>query len=167
MNRTTSRHAPDPSAVATRRMSRRQQRARWVAVCAAALAGAVTTLAAAAPTAEAADGRCLLPDVAGDTTVDVRFGGTSYPVRVYVPDGARRKLPLLLNLHGSSTNGSIQMQVSGMRAVADDEGFIVAAPNGAIPVPPPPSGEDPDGSWAWNVPGVPLAPGQFPPPTAR
>ena len=109
---------------------------------AAILVGVVMTLAAAAPTAAAADARCLRPDVAGGTTVDVNFGGKSYPVAVYVPDGAPRnaRLPLLLNLHGSSTNGSIQMQVSGMRAVADDEGFIVAAPNGAIPVPPPPTG---------------------------
>ena len=29
------------------------------------------------------------------------------------------------------------MVVSGLRAVADDEGFIVAAPSGAIPLPPP------------------------------
>lgn len=173
MKRTTRRHVPyrraAPSAVATTRMSRWQQRARRVAVCVATLVGAVTTVAAAVPAAAAADARCLRPDVVGDTTVDVRFGGTSYPVLVYVPDAARRnaRLPLLLNLHGSSTNGSIQMQVSGMRTVADDERFIVAAPNGAIPVPPPPTGPDPDGNWAWNVPGVPLTPGQFPPPTAR
>jgi polyhydroxybutyrate depolymerase len=128
--------------------------------------GAVMAIAAAAPATAAADGRC--PDVAGDTTVDVRMGGTTYPVSVYVPERARR-LPLVLNLHGSRTNGSIQMETSGMRAVADDEGFVVAAPNGAIPVPPPPPpmGPHPDGSWAWNVPGVPLNVGEFPPPTAR
>jgi polyhydroxybutyrate depolymerase len=152
-----------------RPVHRRLRAARRVGVCAASLVAAVAAVAAAAPTAAAADAGCVRPDVAGDTTIDVRFAGASYPVELYVPDGARRtaRLPLLLNLHASSTNGSIQMQVSGMRAVADEEHFIVAAPNGAIPLGPPPNGPHPNGNWAWNVPGVPLTPGQFPPPTAR
>jgi polyhydroxybutyrate depolymerase len=154
-------------AAGSRRMPRWWHASGCAGVC-AALAVALTTAdvsAAATP----ADDRCLRPDLAGDTTVDVRIDGASYPVSVYIPDGARRnaRLPLVLNLHGSRTNGSIQMQVTDMRAVADEEGFIVAAPNGAIPVPPPPSGQDPDGSWAWNVPGVPLNVGELPPPTAR
>jgi polyhydroxybutyrate depolymerase len=144
-------------------MSHPLLRARWVAV-------ALCATAVAAPAAQAADGRgggrCAR--TAGDTTVDVRFGGTTYPVLVYVPDGARRgaKLPLVLNLHGSQANGPVQMEVSGLRTVADDEGFVVAAPNGAIPLAPqtPP---DPNGSWAWNVPGVPTTAGQLPPATAR
>ena len=144
-------------------------RARRVAV----VAWAVTAVAVALPTAAAADGRrgdrCARAAVPGDTTVNVRFDGASYPVLVYIPDGARRnaRLPLVLNLHGSQANGPIQMQVSGLRAVADDEDFVVAAPSGAIPLPPPQTPPDPNGSWAWNVPGVPTTAGQLPPPTAR
>jgi polyhydroxybutyrate depolymerase len=91
-------------------------------------------------------------------------------VLVYVPGGVKRtkRIPLVVNLHGSQANGTIQMAVSGLRDVADDEKFIVAAPNGAIPLPPPQGAPpDPNGSWAWNVPGVPTTAGQLPPPTAR
>ena len=145
-------------------MSRPLPRTRWVTV----VVCAATVVAPAASADARAGGRCVRPDVSGDTTVDVRFGGASYRVLAYVPDGARRgaRLPLVLNLHGSQANGPIQMDVSGLRAVADDEGFVVAAPSAAIPLAPqtPP---DPNGSWAWNVPGVPTTAGQLPPPTAR
>ncbi len=125
-------------------------RARWIT--AAACAAAVMTPAA---TAEAADHRC--PRAGGDTTVDVRFGGTSYPVLVYVPESARRSAPLVLNLHGSSANGPVQMEVSGLREVADDEGFLVAAPSAAIPLAPqnPP---DPNGAGRGTCPACPPPP---------
>ena len=89
----------------------------------------------ALPAAADRGGRpCVRPDVTGDTQVDVSFAGTTYSVLVYVPEGMRRprRVPLVLNLHGSQANGPIQMEVSGLRAVADDEGFIVAAPSGDI-----------------------------------
>jgi polyhydroxybutyrate depolymerase len=111
--------------------------------------------------------RCERPPAVGDTSVDVAFEGTTYPVLVYVPEGLRRdrRAPLVLNLHGSSANAQIQMEISDLRDVADDEGFVVAAPNGAIPLPRDPL--PPAGSWAWNVPGVPTTAGQLPPPDAR
>jgi polyhydroxybutyrate depolymerase len=134
-----------------------------VSVCAA------TVMAGGA--AAAVDGgsaACTRPATSGDTTVDVAFDGTTYPVLVHVPAGVRRtrSLPLVLNLHGSSSNGPRQMDISGLRAVAAQERFVVAAPSGAIPLAPgtPP---DPDGSWAWNVPDVPTTAGAFPPADAR
>ena len=148
-------------------MCQRSVRARVLAV-GAVLAGVVAgggSPAVAAP----GDGPCLRPNVAGDMRVDVAFAGTTYSALVYVPDDLRRtrRVPLVLNLHGSQANGPIQMDVSGLREVADDEGFIVAAPSGAIPLPPPAQPADPNGHWAWNVPGVPTTAGQLPPPTAR
>jgi polyhydroxybutyrate depolymerase len=127
-------------------------------------------VAAALPAAAERGGRpCLRPAVTGDTQVEVGFAGRTYSVLVYVPEGMRRtrRVPLVLNLHGSQANGPIQMEVSGLRAVADDEGFIVAAPSGDIPLPAPVQPPDPNGHWAWNVPGVPTTAGQLPPPTAR
>jgi polyhydroxybutyrate depolymerase len=149
-------------------MSHRRLRNPVLAIAVAA--AAVVTGVALPAFAGGGDHRpehCARPSVTGDTNIDVDFEGTTYPVLVYVPErlpGSRRA-PLVLNLHGSSANGPIQMDISGLRAVADDEGFIVAAPNGAIPLPREPLPAA--GSWAWNVPGVPTTAGQLPPPTAR
>lgn len=147
-------------------MLQRSLRALLLAVV--ALAAGVLVAAALPATAHRGDRPCLRPNVTGDRQVEVDFAGTTYSVLVYVPEGVRRtrRVPLVLNLHGSQANGPIQMEVSGLRAVADDEGFIVAAPSGAIPLPPP-GQPAPDGHWAWNVPGVPTTAGQLPPPTAR
>jgi polyhydroxybutyrate depolymerase len=150
-------------------MSHLTDRARVlvVAVLAVAMTGGAAPAVSASPDRYGAPGRCQRPDVSGDTTVDVRYAGVTYPVLAYVPDGAPdRRLPLVLNLHGSSSNGPVQMAISGLRAVADAERFVVAAPNGAIPLAPQ-SPPDPAGSWAWNVPGVPTTAGTFPPPDAR
>ncbi|WP_305785621.1 alpha/beta hydrolase family esterase [Symbioplanes lichenis] len=110
---------------------------------------------------------CSRPADRGDTTVGVDFEGRTYPVLVHVPPAlaATGRVPLVLNLHGSSGNGPGQMDYSGLRPVADANGFIVAAPDGAITLPQDPM--PPAGSWAWNVPGVPTTAGQMPPPDAR
>ncbi|WP_299036006.1 PHB depolymerase family esterase [uncultured Pseudokineococcus sp.] len=134
------------------------------AVAASALAG---TVPAAAADAGGAASACVRPSTSGTTTLDVAFEGETYPVPVHVPADLRPgPVPLVLDLHGSSANGVIQMQVSGLSEVADDEGFVVAAPSGDIPLAPS-SPPHPAGSWAWNVPGVPTTAGQLPPPTAR
>ena len=105
---------------------------------------------------------------AGTQTVQVRFEGVSYPVRVFVPEGVSRHkaLPLVLDLHGSSSNGVAQAPISDLSSIGAREKFIVANPSGAIALPQP-NPPLPDGSFAWNVPGVPTTAGQFPPPGAR
>ncbi len=74
------------------------------------------------------------------------------PVIVHVPAGATgtKPLPLVLNLHGSASDAAQQELFTGMDATADTDGFVVAYPQGAIPL---------DGGYAWNVPGQPLASG--------
>ncbi|WP_436771858.1 alpha/beta hydrolase family esterase [Yinghuangia sp. YIM S09857] len=86
-------------------------------------------------------------------------------VALYVPEGQGRKhIPLVLDLHGSSSSGLEQMENDGIRDVADANRFAVAAPNGAVPVSPAPGVN----GWAWNIPGVPLAGTTvFPPPGTR
>ncbi|MFE3111491.1 alpha/beta hydrolase family esterase [Kitasatospora indigofera] len=115
-----------------------------------------TALATAAPAAAAlgaaplpatdavtAPGRCTAG--AGDTTVQVPFDGTEYAVRVHVPP--RRPgggpLPLVLTLHGSQNTGQGQLTYTDVARTADAHGFIVAAPEGAVP-----SGV----GFIWNVP---------------
>ncbi len=147
-------------------MRQRSVRARVLAV-GMVLVG--TMGVGASPAAARDDGPCLRPAQTGDMQVDVSFAGTTYSVLAYVPEGMRRtrRVPLVLNLHGSQANGAIQMAVSGLREVADDERFIVVAPSAAIPLPAPQQPADPGGHWAWNVPGVPTTAGQLPAPTAR
>lgn len=75
--------------------------------------------------------------------------------RVLVHVGARVKgrAPLVLNLHGSGSRGSEQLASSKLAATADARGFIVAAPDGGIPV---------ERGFVWNIPGVPTITGKVP-----
>lgn len=112
--------------------------------------------------------RCSRTLPAGIQTIQVRFDGTSYPVRLVVPAGVSRRaeLPLVLDLHGSSSNGVAEAPISDFTSLANTKKFLVANPSGAIALAAqnPPL---PDGSWAWNVPGVPTTAGEFPPNDAR
>jgi len=116
--------------------------------------GAVAALAAVAPMGGeggggAHHGRCRTPPTTGDQTLVV----DGYDVAFYVPAGAgKQALPLVLDLHGSSSSGLQQIAGDGIRAIADAEGFAVLAPNGAVPFNPAPGFS----GWAWNIPGVPL-----------
>ncbi|WP_257210739.1 alpha/beta hydrolase family esterase [Actinomyces ruminis] len=105
----------------------------------------------------------------GTQTVEVVLADETYPVRVHVPEDADATTPLalVLDLHGSNSNGTSQAEISGLDAVADAdaEGFIVAEPTAAIAL----DTDDPlpDGNWAWNVPGVPTTAGEYPAEDAR
>jgi polyhydroxybutyrate depolymerase len=97
---------------------------------------------------------CDLPIAAGEHTVALSDQGEDRPFLLYVPEGydGARKLPLVLNLHGSRGNGSEQMGDSQMAEAADERDVIVAAPNGGV------RGQNAT-SFFWNVPGVPLVDG--------
>jgi len=103
----------------------------------------------AAAAALAATAHATGPRACGAAGGTLTIGGR--PVIVHVPANAGTKpLPLVLNLHGSGSDGRQQELFTGMDATADAVGFVVAYPQGAIPL---------DGGYAWNVPGVPLASG--------
>ncbi|NKI42166.1 alpha/beta hydrolase family esterase [Streptomyces physcomitrii] len=91
------------------------------------------------------DRSCVRSVPAGDTTVDVPFEGRAYGVAVHVPDSGGEQRPLVVNLHGSQSKGTWQLDYTGMRAASDAHGFLLAAPDGVIP-----AGD----GYAWNVPGV-------------
>lgn len=93
--------------------------------------------------------RCQPSTAAGDQTIVV--DGATVPL--YVPNRHGSKpIPLVLDLHGSSSSGLQTMAGDGIRDVADTYGFAVVAPNGAVPFSPAPGFD----GWAWNIPGVPL-----------
>ena len=110
-----------------------------LALSCVAAAVAATATATASPTRDC--------DTTGGT---LTFEGR--PVIVHMPTGASgtKLLPLVLNLHGSASDAVQQELFTGMDATADADGFVVAYPQGAIPL---------DGGFAWNVPGQPLASG--------
>ncbi|WP_284232105.1 alpha/beta hydrolase family esterase [Arenivirga flava] len=135
-------------------------------IAVAALIAAAGLGAAAAPASAATADACTRTLPAGASSIPVPFGGATYAVPVHVPAGATGELPLVLDLHGSNANGTVQAQISGLAAVADAEGFIVANPSGAIGAPAF-AQTLPDGNWGWNVPGVPLTSGTFPPDGSR
>ena len=114
---------------------------RVAAFCALSAAAAT---AAAAPAA--ARTGCGAPASGGTLS----FSGR--PLIVHTPAGATgtTRLPLVLNLHGSGSDASQQELFTGMDATSDADGFIVAYPQGAIPL---------ATGFAWNVPGQPLASG--------
>lgn len=81
----------------------------------------------------------------GRTTITVTSGGRERTVVVHVPSGGEDALalPLVLDLHGSNSTPAEQLTRSRLDQTAEREGFIVAAPQGAIPAP---------AGFVWNVP---------------
>jgi polyhydroxybutyrate depolymerase len=109
-------------------------------------------------------GSCERELPVGASTLDVTFSGEVYGVLVQVPDAPlRRELPLVVDLHGSNANGGVQADISDLGEVGAANGFIVVNPTGDLEFPQ----TLPDGNWAWNVPGVPLTSGTYPPEGAR
>ncbi|WP_345800579.1 PHB depolymerase family esterase [Microbacterium sp. AZCO] len=144
---------------------------RWRrSAAAASLAAAVSVLAALLVPASASAvtatpaASCVRTLAQGDSRVSVAYGGVDYSVLVHVPAApTSKKLPLVVDLHGSNSNGVVQASISDLRTLADRKGFIVVEPTGAIAFPQ----TLPDGNWAWNVPGVPLTSGTYPPADSR
>ena len=124
-------------------------RASWcLAICAWCALG---------PAAQA--GSCAASLAPGLHTLDVSVAEGTRPLELFVPGNARagRALALVLDLHGSGGNADRQAQDSGMRRVAQREGFLVANPNGAV------THAGSAENHYWSIPGVPLADGSSPP----
>ena len=114
---------------------------------------------AASAHGEGAKGQCRRPMAPGLYTVDVVQEGVHRPFQLWIPAGYEGKpIPLLLWLHGSGTTGESSMATADPQGRpifpdhADQEGYAVAAPTGAIPFAPAPG----ISGFAWNIPGVPL-----------
>jgi len=91
--------------------------------------------------------------VAG-TTQRIAIGDTGRSMLVHVPAAAEdTPLPILFLFHGSTGTGAGMLHESGLEETSDRHGFIVAAPDGGIPV---------DKGFVWNIPGVPTVTGTIP-----
>lgn len=91
----------------------------WVLVCALTVAG------------------CQQPHRAGPApasgTVErtVNVDGVTRTYRVHVPGGLADRAPLVVVLHGGGGNGAQVEQQTGFSTTADQQGFLVAYPNGS------------------------------------
>lgn len=102
---------------------------------------------------------CGHHEASGSLQYTVTVSGHRRTVIVHIPAGytGKRKLALVLDLHGSESTASAQEKFSGMDATADADHFIVAYPQALIP----------DGiGYDWNIPGEPMVNGNFPPASA-
>jgi polyhydroxybutyrate depolymerase len=68
----------------------------------------------------------------GETTAKLQHDGMERSFILYVPSSYTGKtpVPLVLDWHGLGSSGSSQKGLSGYKALSDQEGFIVAWPNG-------------------------------------
>lgn len=108
----------------------------------------LTPAASAAPT--------CTPATAG-TTHRVTVGQTGRAMLLHVPANYRpgARVPLVFVLHGSGGDGAAILRQSGLEATSDRHGFLLAAPDGGIPL---------DRGFVWNIPGVPTVTGKVPQP---
>jgi polyhydroxybutyrate depolymerase len=122
--------------------------------------GAAASLAAAGtlPPASGTSG-CGHKEASGSLQYTVTVSGHRRTVIVHVPAGytGSKKLPLVLNLHGSESTARAQEKFSGMDAASDADHFLVAYPQAVIA----------DGTgYDWNIPGQPMVNGKLPPASA-
>lgn len=91
---------------------------------------------------------CDRPTKAGIQTIDVAQGDLNRPFSVYVPTTYTGKsAPLVFLLHPSLSSGDITLNSDNFQANAEKNGYIIAAPTGAVEF---------GAAFAWNIPGVPL-----------
>ncbi len=66
----------------------------------------------------------------GDFVEEMASGGQTRQYRLHIPPGYQpgHPLPLVINLHGFTSNAAEQEQLSGMSLKADEAGFIVVYP---------------------------------------
>jgi polyhydroxybutyrate depolymerase len=97
----------------------------FVVVIAAGLLATASTTEPATP-----DGSSCGPNRPGSATVTLTTDGLARSSVVHVPpSSARRRLPLVLALHGAGGSGAWMEASSGLSRLADRMGFIVAYPS--------------------------------------
>ncbi len=102
----------------------------------------VSTVAAEAAT-------CGSPIEPGQYGLTFQSGGVDREAVYVIPSSytGKKKVPLVLDFHGSNSNPKVQLGRSHWNEVAEREGFVVMALAGSL------KGELPN-THAWNVPGV-------------
>jgi polyhydroxybutyrate depolymerase len=97
---------------------------------------------------------CGSPIDPGQYDLTFQSGGVEREAVYVIPSNysGKKKVPLVLDFHGSNSNPAVQLKRSHWDEVAEREGFVVLALAGSL------KGELPN-THAWNVPGVTKAEG--------
>lgn len=103
--------------------------------------------------AASAKAACAVGDPGMTSRVDAGATGRPFLLRRPTALDAAQPAPLLILLHGSGGDGAKILAASGLEATAERHGFLLAAPNAAIPA---------REGFAWNIPGVPTVTGKIP-----
>jgi polyhydroxybutyrate depolymerase len=92
---------------------------------------------------------CGIDIEAGQHRLTFQSGGVTREAVYVIPStySGKKKVPLVLDFHGSNSNPAVQLKRSHWDEVAEREGFVVMALAGSL------KGELPN-THAWNVPGV-------------
>ncbi|MCC8932318.1 alpha/beta hydrolase family esterase [Rhizobium sp. 'Codium 1'] len=92
---------------------------------------------------------CGEPIEPGQHRLTFQSGGVEREAIYVIPSNysGKKKVPLVLDFHGSNSNPAVQIGRSHWNEVAEREGFVVMALAGSL------KGELPN-THAWNVPGV-------------
>jgi polyhydroxybutyrate depolymerase len=67
---------------------------------------------------------------ATDTSESIMVNGVQRTFVLHVPDGLTGRAPLILSFHGHGGDGKGQARLTGMSALSDRYGFIIAYPDG-------------------------------------
>ncbi len=88
----------------------------------------------AGPTSDAGGAvPCTVDEVAsGEHTFKLEHDGMERTYILHVPAKRSKPAPLVLNFHGRNSNASQQVFLSQMNETSDEEGFVVAYPEGLI-----------------------------------
>ena len=74
---------------------------------------------------------CLVPAVvASGQNMTFPHDGINRQYRIFIPDSLPKNAPLVLVLHGYGGNNNDMMNNYGWMDLAEEEGFVVAFPNG-------------------------------------
>ena len=77
-----------------------------------------------------AHARCSSADAPCTGTGTLEHGGRTRTFQYHLPPQVKPQAPLVLSLHGRTSQGKGQAQYTGFDAVADEGGFIVVYPDG-------------------------------------
>ena len=95
-------------------------------------AAPATTVTTSTPTTTAGGCAPARPAPSGQRTVSLGFSGVTRNYLVYVPSAYRgdRAVPALFEFHGYGSNAAQQLVYGDFRPLADQNDFIIVAPNG-------------------------------------